>query len=930
MIPLPPAVRMAVLLAVAAALQLVPEGALAWHDWRAIKTGNFTVFHKPGFEDAARSTLLALERGRPDVELLTGNRLRNVPVVLEDPGELANGYADPALFKIHLYIRPIAAVWQDPGLVEDWLEMVSVHEYTHIMQMTRAAGDFAFLQQVFGRVCSPNVLAPLWVAEGAAVHVESRISPYQGRLNTGFFRAYLLARAKEGRFPSIARVSMVPLEYPYVTGWYLYGSQFVSWLDRKYGDAALARFHSANGGWWLSLLSPVVPWLGVDWQSGSAFGKPFRRLWKDWRGEVEAAAATFFIDGERVTRTGWYTDSPVVAEGSLWYQRNYLVKTGIYSTFQFFEIVRRDPATGREEVAVSSAAPLYGRFRVRSGRVLYPAMEAARGYDTVSMRTYGVEILVREKNLATGRDRVRARGLIGGFDELPDGRLVLSRHRRDLKGSTIEVLDGSGRPSVAVETGLVVDAVAAGGERVFATARREGENWDVYEVDLAAGTMKPLVRTPWSESDPVPAGDRLFFTANYGGTYAVYARDLRTGRTSRFTQGGYAAYAAPDPSGWLYFAGLHSDGGDIYRVRAEPRESPPLPDTPKERSTPPAGVMESARPGSYLDDLGTLFPAVRLPMAYMEVDDGGKTTREAYGVLLWGGDAIEDFPGYMLTLGYDRVLDRPMLDALVSSNYLAPLFVGVTGGNLDGKSCGFSADYPLFMGLGSGLNTLLVGTSARIYEDFTRREAAGMVVWGFGYPLTRGGGAVTVPVERRDWDSSVDREAVDAITYLRQYLPGSELNLGVMGVWDPDNPDDVFPTIRGYEEGLAARSGVAGSLDLARTLFPLCWGLWNPSLWMDDLVGVAFADAAVPEEGAAQVSWGSELHLEMKATYFALTLDLGGRVVWNREGEVSGAVFLSTPLYVGGGFARVPSGSVIAPRARKVPALVREGAVSRY
>jgi len=68
--------------------------------WKLLKTPHFTCFYPEGYQWEAEQALSNLEYYREEVVRLTGNReIGNLPVVIEDVGIMANGFADP-LFKL--------------------------------------------------------------------------------------------------------------------------------------------------------------------------------------------------------------------------------------------------------------------------------------------------------------------------------------------------------------------------------------------------------------------------------------------------------------------------------------------------------------------------------------------------------------------------------------------------------------------------------------------------------------------------------------------------------------------------------------------------------------------------------------------------------------------------------------------------------------
>ena len=76
-------------------LCLLPPALAAWPNYYTLSTDNFEVYYRKGWATEAMNALQALEYSRPYVEELTGNRPSRVPVLLEDMGNMVNGYASP-------------------------------------------------------------------------------------------------------------------------------------------------------------------------------------------------------------------------------------------------------------------------------------------------------------------------------------------------------------------------------------------------------------------------------------------------------------------------------------------------------------------------------------------------------------------------------------------------------------------------------------------------------------------------------------------------------------------------------------------------------------------------------------------------------------------------------------------------------------------
>ena len=872
--------------------------------WKTLKDGNFTVFYGPGHEKDAVPALRAMEDARAYVVPWTGSLALGVPVTIEDAGLYANGFTDPVYYRLHLFSSSPRI--KDLFATEDWWEVVAVHEYTHMCHMTAVRGDTALLAAVFGRVVSPNIFSPTWLTEGLATNVESSISPYQGRLNDGFFDAYILARAKDGRLPQLEAASPGLLEFPAGTGPYLYGSEFLSWLDQTYGRTKFPLFVQDNGGRVLSIFSFIWPWIGVDWSAQDAWSKGFPVLWKEWKAEVTARSASFYIDGEQVTRRGWFVSDLVVDGGRLLYRRSYPVKTAAFSAFKFDEIVERDLVTGREKVLRTGLPLGVSRMKLSRGKIYFATAELGRNYSNTFLRTFGYETLVHEWDPATGRDRVVVRDRARSFTVLPDGRILMSRDRRDSSGSELVAFDPVTRnKAVLFISDLLVDEMDSDGNRVVVAARADRDNFSIFSLDLEKNELVPLVRTPYQEGTPTLMEDRVLFTANYGKTYSIYSVEISTGRVEKLAGGGFSAY--PVRSGdWLYFIGLNSYGFDIYRRRYEPVEFGLPADQPFIR--PPSSFdAGKVKKGGYADNLAMMAPAIRGPFIDV-IDTDGVITREQYGILLQGMDTVGDFPSYQVTAGYDNLKDRGLFSGSLTSQYSAPWILQVAGGNLDGRETSVSAEYPLRASLSPGLTGVSAGASVDLFDDYTRRQVTPFEQMDFTFPMTRLGASIILPQERRGWGGEASGSSVYLLSRLVQYLPGSQLLVFSMAFQNSGDVATELSPIRGYGDKLTTPSGAVIQADFTRPLLKIGKGLWNPTLYFEDLVAGVFVDALTPEGLESKYSYGAELHLETWVTNMGAPLDWGVQVASNRDGKTSitAMVFISDSLTTNG-LWRLPS-----------------------
>jgi len=213
-----------------------------WLNWHSVRTDHF-VFHYPSaYREWTISLAGRMEALRGEVVSLVGYAPpRPVHVIVDDPVNVANGYAFPTLDAPTIVLWPVSP---DPrseiGNYAVWQELLATHEFAHIAHLTRPSRN---RWQRLWRKLSPVPLGPIttkaprWVIEGYATFVEGRVSG-SGRPNHAWRAAILRQFALEGRLPSYGQLGST-------RGWksgdfaYLAGSAFLEWLARREGDSSV-------------------------------------------------------------------------------------------------------------------------------------------------------------------------------------------------------------------------------------------------------------------------------------------------------------------------------------------------------------------------------------------------------------------------------------------------------------------------------------------------------------------------------------------------------------------------------------------------------------------------------------------------------------------------------------------------------------------
>jgi hypothetical protein len=894
--------------------------------WETLKTDHFTVFYEPEYEYQAREFLKALEYYRPKVENLTQNQAYRLPIIIEDIGTIANGMTDPITNRIFLFTYPPSASSLGTS-IQNWATFVGVHEYTHLLHLTKVGGLMEAIKTLFGNYFLPNVYSLGWVTEGITVYSESQLSPYQGRLNDGYYTSYIASRVKDNRFPSILESAYSPIEYPYGDGIYNYGGMFFDYMAKTYGEDKFAKFFDQYGS--------SLPVLMFGMSASQTYGRSLPKLWKEWKQYESERFKNFHNEGEKLTQKGDFASDLVFYNDKLYYTRTNIKKTGAFNAWSFSNITQKDtilvpPSNGRtesgkEKCIVSTTSSFTTPIKIHKGHLYYAVAEIKPGYANTSYMTYGYYSIVHDKNLTTGEDKVCLKDGLRDFEVLSDGSIIYSKDIKDSFGSEIIRYDRNTREKKELfEVEYLVDRIVVNEDRIIVSARKDWENYNLYSLDLNKQQLTPLVPPSNGRTDLVPPSngrtdlvppsngrteiantpnfegfhslysDKLFFTANYGKIYSSYCYDLSSGKTYRLTQNGFSAYPAYDEKNQrLYYLGLNSYGFDVYVTNLEWNEFQTLDET---LNMHPSFRLDEnqIRKGGYLDNLKTMAPNLHLPLFSIGTKEGGNRL----GVLLSGEDALAHFP-YSAEFWYDLNTKEPLFDVTLSTRILAPFTTSVSAYNFDEKKrLSLDMQYPLLMRLSSGLSNFSAGFSGRLFNDHSsismnRRELNPYLKVDFNFPLTNFGLKFSVPLEREAIGSTINRNGFYAEWDINEYIRKSELSIKYLGIYDPDNTydpkkddkeDSPFPVIRGYDNPLDKKAGIVFSADLTAPILPIKYGIFlMPYVFFEDVCAGLFFDASIPKDGKnPQASTGLELHLETNLAMM-IPMDIGVRLVINKK-----------------------------------------------
>ena len=484
--------------------------------WRTISTARFDIHFPAEMEEWTRRVAQQMESVADAVNEVVGNApASRITVIVEDPSNVANGFALPFLE------GPIIFLWPTPpspsptfGSHRGWGEVLAIHEYGHIAHLTFPSRNprerllWKFLPVQISPVTRKS---PAWVIEGYATVIEGQLTG-SGRPYSSGRAAVLRQWALEGRFPTYAQLNG---SGAFLGGnmRYLVGSAYLEWLQQRKGDSSLVHL-------WRRMSARVDR--SFDEAFAGVFGAGPAEMYGAFTVDVMERALQVrtrlrgagLIEGELVQRLSAATGDPAISpDGS----RLALVVRSLSGPSRLIVIATRpepDSALRRIRQRVLQldsldVAPFDSFPRPRRALATLRPFQG-RSHEQPRWMPDGVHLLVsRDEPAPNGATR-------------PDLFLWNSRTgglRRVTRGAAIRQADPSpdGRTAAAV--------------RCFAGT------CSVVLVDLATGARRELVAgTPdlvWHRPRYSPDGTRIAASYQTGGQWNVALIDAATGAVTR-------------------------------------------------------------------------------------------------------------------------------------------------------------------------------------------------------------------------------------------------------------------------------------------------------------------------------------------------------------------------------------------------------------
>ncbi len=534
------------------------------------KSEDFIVHHLKSDSVNAIRIIKYLETYAPSVHKLTGNKPRKPHFFIEDIGTIPNGYSDPISNTISLF-NYVPNPDFHFGTMKSWWRTVSVHEYTHHSHLTNVKFPVKPLRYILGKFYLPNALfSKEFMMEGLAVYKESSLFPYEGRLNEGYYNAYIRLLNSKNKIRPGVYIEHNPPDYPGGEITYLMGSEFVKYIAKKYGDERIKRHINI-----ISRMPFTIPL--VDVPAIIAYGKPLSYIWRDWRRELrdekEYISPPVYLD------KGYYISGLTVYDNKLYYVKTIYKRLSWDFTYSESFLCEMDLHNYVKRVLYTGNITLPPR--IGESGIFIGIQDFEMGKENISY--YGIKlsntILKISKN---GSKEVLIKGRIRAFDIASD---TLYYAEDTPNGSKLIKYYNGEKHTIKEFEDIKVNQIICGNP-IYLLAYYEEKGNGVYELS-PSGELKKILSFQFNIGSLYKTGNLIYFSANYQNKWKIYEYDLQQKTLNVFEDELLAFYPAVDSKN-LYYVSIDIDGELLKSVSRNnfketkiegPKEEPQNPST---------------------------------------------------------------------------------------------------------------------------------------------------------------------------------------------------------------------------------------------------------------------------------------------------------------------------------------------------------------
>jgi hypothetical protein len=610
--------------------------------WIHKESQHFIVHYPESFESITTDYLLQLERYRPYLVEKTGHDYPNKAViVLEDYGTVHNAYCNLINERIHVYLEPPSShsVFVQES---DWLTNTTLHELTHLYQMTKKTGLNTIFGSIVGNIVSPQLSVPNWFAEGIAVWMESNWSPYIGRLNDGTYHAILREKALANALPTIDEANFCYHQYP-TDGWYVYGALFVEYLADTYGDEKLTLFIDELSG--RNILT------GIQSAFVSIYGKSTFDLYNEWIVHTYKNTQAHLDNHTQLTDSNWGKSHLIKIDNDRFAYIDTMCSKPDVATFSYTHTINEyDINTDQNRILTTIRATSNANLQHFQNKLYYTEDVKSPSFQNTE-DGYGYIQTLKSINLDTLEKKTIYTDAIRSFHMTDAGMLIFKNNSSD-PSTTVHRLENDGELSELGCIPLLISEICDNKLNWIVVAKEPNRVWSIYQIDKQTFKHTPLIDSQYAEIEATLTNNSIIFSAPYvNRSRELYEYDLGTEIIFSLTNDHYASRGIVIDDNVIYI-GLTSNGMDLFKCIYKPESA--IIDDPVyiiNDTFDPETIQIGESKSSSKHQFQSLFPSLRYP--YINLHKGSFDNEFVLmsGLVLEGNDLFQSVQ-YRLNMEY--------------------------------------------------------------------------------------------------------------------------------------------------------------------------------------------------------------------------------------------------------------------------------------
>ena len=506
--------------------------------WRYAETPNYQVIYPIAREKDAIRVAGVLDHILKYDSLIIGIKPHKVSIILQNQTVISNGFVTLAPWRSEFYLNP--PQFQFAG-VAPWLDLLTIHEYRHVQQITQARQGFAgkLLRVLFGQsgwAFYGGAIQPRWFLEGDAVYAETVYS-LGGRGRTPAFENQYRALRLSGQKYDYEKASFFSFK-DFIPSHYHLGYYLTTHARRTYGeevwDKVLLETYNKIGLYRFSKALRQETGLTTK----QLYYRTFEELDSIWgvQDKQITPQSTRLISSKTRDRYTNYRYPNYLSNGEVLVHKSSLNEIGT---------VYRIDSLGQEQKLFSPGIGIGGHLSTNDRTVVWSEFRFHPRWFNQSysiIRSYDLESGVKTK--ITSRSKLFAPAVSG------DGsRLAAVEVATDGVNSLV-VLDaktGKELDRFATDPGdfLAFPKWHPDNKRVFATWRNsQGNGVNAYHIDTDQ-VQETIPLTTATIDRIYPHGEFIFFSSSLTGVQNIFAWNTQTAEQFQVTETRFGAF---DPS----------------------------------------------------------------------------------------------------------------------------------------------------------------------------------------------------------------------------------------------------------------------------------------------------------------------------------------------------------------------------------------------